>query len=179
MNLQKIYLETIENGGLTYNLETGETNPKTGYMAGGFAPSDKFPKWQFANGNRLRDFIRTNIEFLLHSDTYLGTWIDNDTVFLDISANFKILEEAFEHAKINREIAIWDCENERNLYIDDKMSFEEFKKSLKHFEKHIEIPCLNKCINKIQFVTANGFDFEAQNKSIYNAYKYYLSYQTN
>ena len=177
MNLQKIYSETLKNGGLTYNLDTGEANPKTGYMAGGFAPSDKFPKWQFINGDRLRNFIINNIEFLLHSDTYLGTWMDNNMIYIDISANFKNLSEAFEHAKINKEIAIWDCENERNLYIDNKMDFISFKTSLIHFEKRIEIPCLNKSIDKIQFITANGFDFEAQNKAIYNAYKDYLSYQ--
>lgn len=55
-----------------------------------------------------------------------------------------------------------------------KMSFEEFNDTLEYREKSIYVPVLNAGIDKVQFITPNGYDFEGQRELIKYAYKVYL-----
>lgn len=54
------------------------------------------------------------------------------------------------------------------------MSFEEFNDTLEYREKSIYVPVLNAGIDKVQFITPNGYDFEGQRELIKYAYKVYL-----
>ena len=54
------------------------------------------------------------------------------------------------------------------------MSFSEFTDTLEYREKSIYVPALNAGINKIQFITPNGYDFKKQKEFFKYAYKVYL-----
>lgn len=123
MNLQQFIKDTIANGGASYNLITGEYNPTTGYMVGLYNKDQVVPLGT-AKGLQydVADFIKDNAQILLGgtvTDCYfLGSWVHEGEVHLDISANVLDLKEALFLGKKYGQLAIWDCANKCEIKIN-------------------------------------------------------------
>lgn len=60
-----------------------------------------------------RDIIKDN------SELYIGLWLDNDIMYIDVSININYKVEALEFAKKNKQLAIYDLEEDKSLYLKD------------------------------------------------------------
>lgn len=100
--------------GFTIHPETLKTNPKIGFMVGGLTPSTTTKHHELSK--TLTIFVRDN----QNKGAYLGTWKDSDTglIWLDVSSHIKNKKEAVQIAKERKEIAIWDCANEKEIRIN-------------------------------------------------------------
>jgi hypothetical protein len=116
LNLKTVLDEIFLEGGVSYNVTTGEVNPKTGYMVGilGF---EKQYDVDTIKANDLRDFVSNNAYDLWGENRFVGGWIDTDTqkVVLDISVNITDVTNACYTGIINKQKCIYDCSNKRNI----------------------------------------------------------------
>lgn len=115
-NLKKFIEETLKNGGASFSIETGELNPTTGYMVA-IAGHEKIVP-NVTNPKQLQyivaDYIKEHAIILaagLSSDTFIGTWLHQDKLYLDVSKNVTDKETAVRMAIENNQLAIWDCKN--------------------------------------------------------------------
>ena len=116
LNLRTVLDEIFLEGGVSYNVTTGEVNPKTGYMVSilGF---EKQYDLDTITANDLRDFVSNNAYDLWGENRFVGGWIDTDTnkVVLDISVNITDVTNACYTGIINKQKCIYDCSNKRNI----------------------------------------------------------------
>lgn len=100
---------TLANGGVTINLAGQQ--PSSGYA---FPPSKSsevtVPVEQFTP-DVIAQYISAHKRELEDPDNYLGTWIDNGLVYLDISQVLDDEQEAFKRATDSNQIAMWDIAN--------------------------------------------------------------------
>ena len=116
LNLKTVLDEIFLEGGVSYNVTTGEVNPKTGYMVGilGF---EKQYDLDTIKANDLREYVLGNAYDLWGENRFVGGWIDTDTqkVVLDISVNITDVTNACYTGIINKQKCIYDCSNKRNI----------------------------------------------------------------
>lgn len=116
LNLKTVLDEIFLEGGVSYNVTTGEVNPKTGYMVGilGF---EKQYDLDAINASDLREYVLDNAYDLWGENRFVGGWIDTDTqkVVLDISVNITDVTNACYTGIINKQKCIYDCSNKRNI----------------------------------------------------------------
>jgi len=107
-NLLKICNEVALNGGISYNLTTGDVNPDCGYMVS--LPSLGVIA-SYVDEDLLRSFIKTRPATLHGPDRWLGIWRDESGMFhLDVSVRIEDREQAIETGKRYNQVAIWDCQ---------------------------------------------------------------------
>lgn len=121
MNFQNVWKSILENNGASYNLATTELNPKKGFMV----PWNKKYETKFIIPTNFDDFksitrafIFNNIELLLFSETlYIGFWINEGNLYIDLVENIQDFEEAYEKGFDRAQIAIYDCVNQKDITI--------------------------------------------------------------
>ena len=118
LNLKTVLDEIFLEGGVSYNVTTGEVNPKTGYMVGilGF---EKQYDLDTINANDLRDYVSDNAYDLWGENRFVGGWINKKTnkVILDVSVNITDVTNACYTGIINDQNYIYDCTNKRDILI--------------------------------------------------------------
>lgn len=85
MNLLNFINDTLNNGGASYNLLTGEYNPNNGYMVAIKGKELKVPVDQF-NRKTVADYISEHTHILLtnlNGDIFLGAWVNEGFVKVD------------------------------------------------------------------------------------------------
>jgi hypothetical protein len=116
MNLKKVLDEIILEGGVSYNLNTGKANPSDGYMVSILGFEEQFNVNKVSN-QTIKAFMLKNMDNLWGETRYLGGWLNNDIVYLDVSVHLQDLERAIYTGIINNQKCIYDCNNERNIYL--------------------------------------------------------------
>lgn len=53
------------------------------------------------------------------NNMYIGLWLDNNIMYIDISINIQDKTEALEFAKYNKQLAIYDLVNNDSVYLKD------------------------------------------------------------
>lgn len=90
------------NGGFMVSLEGTETQTKgDDYQAIKKAIEEK------------QEIIKDN------NNLYIGLWLDNNIMYIDISINIQDKTEALEFAKYNKQLAIYDIINNNSIYLKD------------------------------------------------------------
>ena len=116
LNLKTVLDEIFLEGGVSYNINTGEVNPKSGYMVSilGF---EKQYDLDTIKANDLREYVLDNAYDLWGENRFVGGWIDKDTnkVVLDVSVNITDVTNACYTGIINKQNYIYDCSNKRNI----------------------------------------------------------------
>jgi hypothetical protein len=108
-----IHKQTIENHGCSMNLDG--LQPVTGYMVAVKGKEQKINILDF-NAGHIDSFIRANLDYLHNRNYFIGTWIDQDIVYLDLSVNYAYKSEALQLAKTECRICIWDVEKKVEIY---------------------------------------------------------------
>ncbi len=107
MNLVQFIELANEIGGGSYNLNTGEVNPKNGFMVA--LPFEQIHGE--VNKNNVSQYITQNAERLTAADRFFGLWCDNEKWYFDVSENVARLSDAIRLGMQYDQLAIWDCEN--------------------------------------------------------------------
>ena len=114
VNLRKVLDEILLEGGISYNLNTGQANPKTGFMVSILGYEKEFDLDK-VTAEDIKDYTISNIDALWGKDRFLGGWKDNDKVVLDISVNIEDMTRACYTGIINNQKCIYDCSNKRYI----------------------------------------------------------------
>lgn len=108
MNLESIIFwfgRLFMERGFTTN-KSGEA-PLDGYMCGGFGPTLKV-RVDLFNLSQFQSYIDS---VNLTEADYIGGWIEEDYIYLDVSRNFLRLSDALYWADTLNEKAVWDISN--------------------------------------------------------------------
>lgn len=118
MNLLNFVNDTLKNGGASFNLLTGEYNPKSGYMVATSGHEVVIPLKQFHNAS-LAGYIAEKSAILLsgisNTSLFLGAWVDGDKVYLDISEKVEDRQDAVKIGIERKQLAIWDNANGKEI----------------------------------------------------------------
>ncbi|HZK70620.1 MAG TPA: hypothetical protein VFD03_03740 [Clostridia bacterium] len=108
-----IHKQTIENQECRMNLDG--VKPVEGYMVSFRSKEHKINVLDF-NVGHVDSFIRSNLDLLHNRNCFVGTWIDNDIVYIDISLNISDKDQALIWGKANGQICIWDVKKKVEIY---------------------------------------------------------------
>ena len=100
----KVLKTTLLNGGYSYK----EYN--SGYMVS-LAGTER--KINVSNTNEYD--IQYMIQEFFNEHGTVNTWLDDGTIYLDVSVNIKDRDEALEFAKQNKQLAIYDCKSNKAI----------------------------------------------------------------
>ncbi len=116
-----IVYETRRDGGGTYKAREGyaPAGLRSGYVVGGVLPSRTAPNRLAEASRALLDFARDKtVDTLLSMPgLYLGTWVDDDTVYFDVVQRISSKGEALDLAQRRGELAIWDVARSREVRV--------------------------------------------------------------
>lgn len=116
MDYSKIIKETLKNNGGSFNVSKSKIKkPLKGFMC---SIKDLLivDKKDF-NVKLIKSLVKNNFSLLKNSKNYLGTWIDEGKVYIDISSNFKDRNEALQVAEKSNQIEIYDINNNTSIYL--------------------------------------------------------------
>lgn len=105
----------IENKGETLNKELKKADINGGFMVS-LEGAEVQKNVNDING--IKKAIEEKQEIIKDKDNlYIGLWLDNDIMFIDISININDKVEALEFAKYNKQLAIYDIANNDSIYL--------------------------------------------------------------
>jgi len=124
LEIRQAYGATIADKGYTHIMGTqslpSKINPSVGYVIGGLWKETimerntrgEFDFVEFSEAwGRYASFIKN----YPMNNIGIGTWIHLDKIYFDIVEYSGSLEYAMQSAKAREEIAIWDCENQKEI----------------------------------------------------------------
>ena len=122
MNFKHLWESLKNSGGASYNVNTGELNPTTGYMVATKGHEQKFsiPATfeEFKNYVRVFLFDRNTFDVLVDNENaFVGCWKHDNELYIDVVYNVKEFEEAYSRGFDNEQIAIYDCAKKRDITI--------------------------------------------------------------
>jgi hypothetical protein len=114
-NLNEFVAAIIKNGGATYNLAMGDTAHK-GYMVSKKGFEMKFPPEKNVKQAVIQFMEAYGFE-LYDAENYMGAWVDEGILYMDISNNFEKRSEAIREGYKNEQIAIYDVVAQESVYL--------------------------------------------------------------
>ena len=125
--------EAIERGGLTVGLGKNDylkvKEFKSGYMVGGYseeyrAAIDDIHSMNIAGLYLILLDLHKQAaqaagfsQYEYTSGLYLGFWVDNGYLYIEISKKFRSKEAALIEASERKQLAIYDCKNNKSIYL--------------------------------------------------------------
>ena len=108
MNLQQFFSETLSNNGASYSILTGELNPTNGYFV---SIANKGVTVDLNNFTQkdIVVFISENYDTLSQENHFIGSWISEGIVYLDVTVQVTDKRNALELGYRNGQQAIYDA----------------------------------------------------------------------
>jgi hypothetical protein len=112
----------LNNGGASYNLLNGQLNPTDGFMVS-IANHETILKnnWMTQLQYHIASYIKEKAYILCGGLTnqryFIGAWVENDELYLDISTKVTTREEAERIARDNNQEAYYDNGKQETIYI--------------------------------------------------------------
>ncbi len=115
MKNEKI-IEIIENKGATLDQNYNNFNSNKGFMVSIKGQEVKTDK---NNIEEIKKEIEKKREFIGNKKgLYIGLWLDNDIMFIDVSIHIIDYLEALEIARNNDQLAIFDLKKKDSIYLN-------------------------------------------------------------
>ena len=116
MNLRKLRDEIFLEGGVSYNITTGQINPDHGYMVSIRGYEESFNIDEFSDKD-IQLYTLKYADVLSDASKYIGGWLDRDNykVVLDVSINIEDIKYACYVGIINKQNYMYDCSNKNNI----------------------------------------------------------------
>lgn len=113
--IETFYQATLENKGCSKTLEG--VSPSEGFMVAN-AGTEVVVDLKDFNKSTVEKFISENLKALqANNNVCVGSWIDNNKVYLDISENILVKEVAVATGKKNNQLAIFDLSTFESIYL--------------------------------------------------------------
>jgi hypothetical protein len=109
----------FENGGFTYNCKTKELNPNEGYFVSMVGEGQVYNVNGFHHFDIL-EYYAIHSELLSRGDTFLGGWIYQDEVYLDVNVSTLSIEKAIYRGMINDQKVIYDAYNKTEIKLPNR-----------------------------------------------------------
>lgn len=115
MNYRNLTDYILKEGGCSYSTVYG-------HLTKGYAVSIypdrcvRVPSSDFSD-NDLRNFVIDNSDLLADTKNFVGAWVDNGNVILDVSIKTTQKVKALRLAKQNKQDAIFDLETKQTIYL--------------------------------------------------------------
>jgi len=119
-NLINFKNSIIANGGSSYNLLTGEFNPNNGFMVSIKGHELSIPYNLNGIQYDIARYIKSKADILisgLSENKFLGAWLDNGLLYLDVSILVDTEIEAIQLAKENNQLAYFNNSTKESIYI--------------------------------------------------------------
>lgn len=104
----------IENGGATLTKQGKKVNYKKGYQV---SKKDCFIL-NIENVELICEKVNELLQKINKND-FVGLWVDNGKIYIDISIKFNILENALQFGKLNKQLSIFDWKNQTCIFLED------------------------------------------------------------
>lgn len=115
METKKI-MEIIENEGATLDKNYNNFNSDNGFMVSIKGQEVKTDK---NNTEEIKKEIEKKREFIGNKKgLYIGLWLDNDIMYIDVSIHIIDYIEALEVARNNDQLAIFDLKKKDSIYLN-------------------------------------------------------------
>lgn len=113
--LHLIERETIKNGGCTYSLPHASliSPGEPLYSLSLHKELEEIVSMEEFDMNRIKMYIIKNSEILWSPNVALGTWVDEDRVYLDVATLFDKSQVSLDELRgmSTNQLAAWDIEN--------------------------------------------------------------------
>lgn len=107
----------IENKGETLTKELKKASINGGYMVS--LEGTEIQK-NINDINGIKKAIEEKQETIKNKNNlYIGLWVDNNIMYIDISINIIDKVDALEFAKYNKQLAVYDLKNNDSIYLKD------------------------------------------------------------
>ena len=110
MNIKTIKNELIKNGGLTLQADCTKAKEKNGFYCS-IIGYEKIIKME-----QLEETLKEYKNKLLKNE-YIGLWIDNGLLYIDITKHYKDKKRAIQNGIKNKQIAIYDIKQNKSIYL--------------------------------------------------------------
>jgi len=107
-NLKEFIKSTDENNGATFNLNTGELNPTKGYFVA-LKRQELKVKYNNPINEIVQKYVLKNSIDLSDNNTFVGSWIEDGLLYLDVVVMLEDKEEAIKLGQQNEQLAIYDA----------------------------------------------------------------------
>lgn len=107
MNLLNFFQSVKATGGGSYNIHTGELNPKDGYMVS-INGCETVVDYNEDFDIEVRRYIKKNMDVIYEPNIFLGAWTNDGKVYLDCSQKIVDKREALHKGLRRNQKAIWD-----------------------------------------------------------------------
>ena len=114
--LKEILKEVKLNGGITYDYER-EISVRKGYSVAG-SKSFEIIVPHLLREKDLIEYIHENYDMLTIMGYYLGIWKSGELYYLDITKVIKDKELAIKYAILNKQIAMYDLDKDKEIFIE-------------------------------------------------------------
>ena len=122
-NFIKVFDSIAATGAASFNITTGELNPEIGYMVSltGYEKKVPVPIGLGAFQEAVSGYYDKRIADLLEGriDLYIGFWIYNRELYMDISQLVYVEDTAVRLALANNQLAIFDNKNKVSVFVKD------------------------------------------------------------
>lgn len=149
------------NGGFTIDLKTGII-PDTGFCVA-LAGFELIVQIDSDMDKILTNYIANNKSKLLNDTYYFGAWKNDNKIYLDIIIIVKNLEIALRLAKINKQIAIYNLDNQKEIFTNNLIFAENNDQIFTgNFENKSDL------FNLLETCYKMGFDFVNINSQVFS-----------
>lgn len=121
-NLNEFVASTIENGGATMNVATGDV-PTSGYVVSMTGIEKTYVLFgndvvkEILISGAVKMYVKDNDDILSLPGMYLGSWIDNGVLYIDVSNVIDNEHDALRMAVANKQLAYYDLKNAKTIEI--------------------------------------------------------------
>lgn len=117
IDYKNIFDTTMKCGGITYNIRENQALTK-GFVVALYGYELQIDLKDFTI-ETIKQYIKDNERaFKIYKEAVLGTWVNDDKVFLDISKVYNSKEYALTIAKNQGELAIFNLDNFEEITIE-------------------------------------------------------------
>ena len=121
-NLKEFVASTIEDGGATMNVATGDV-PTSGYVVSMTGIEKTYVLFgndvvkEILISGAVKLYVKDNDDVLSLPGMYLGSWIDDGVLYIDISNVIDNEHDALRMAVANKQKAYYDLNNAKTIEI--------------------------------------------------------------
>lgn len=177
----KMIKTIIKNGGATLDCNYNNFNASAGYMVSLYGYETKI---SINNIEEIKKEILKKMELIrTKKGCFVGLWVENDLLYIDISKHIEDYNKALEVARNNQQKAVYNLKNDKSIYLNYEKYYSLYKvirnadneiidyKIVKQFDRKEDIKKeLNASIKTIDNIIYKSFLQYEKRKKDYQGY---------